>query len=218
MFSYYGTKARLAPHYPVPIYDTIIEPFAGAAGYSCLYPDRKVKLFDANIKIVAVWAWLIEATTTDVLSLPVLEVGQSVRDFKTLIDAERWLIGFCINPASTTPKITASKRSAWPRYRERIAQFVPQVKHWVVELKSWIDVPNELATWHIDPPYQVAGKYYYGHSDICFDLLGCWSKSRTGQVMVCENQGADWLPFRPLVEQQGMSKRQVEVIWENNGK
>jgi len=39
MFSYYGSKSKLAQHYPTPKYDTIVEPFAGAAGYS-LYGDN----------------------------------------------------------------------------------------------------------------------------------------------------------------------------------
>lgn len=31
---YYGGKYRAAPRYPVPLHRTIVEPFAGAAGYS----------------------------------------------------------------------------------------------------------------------------------------------------------------------------------------
>jgi hypothetical protein len=34
MFTYLGGKWRLAPKYPPPIHDTIIEPFCGSAGYS----------------------------------------------------------------------------------------------------------------------------------------------------------------------------------------
>ena len=178
-----------------------------------MHADKNVKLFDANPKIVAVWDWLIHATSTDVRALPDLQTGQSLKDFVTLTDAERWLIGFCINPASTVPKVTASKRSAWVRYKAKIAEDVSRVKHWTVALLSWDAIPNERATWYIDPPYQAAGKYYFGYNGICFDLLGLWSKSRTGQVIVCENEGADWLPFKPLVSQQGMSKKQIEVIW-----
>jgi len=36
---YYGGKWRAAPSYPSPRCETIIEPFAGAAGYSLRYPD-----------------------------------------------------------------------------------------------------------------------------------------------------------------------------------
>lgn len=213
MFSYYGTKARLAKYYPAPSCAVLIEPFAGAAGYACMYPDREVKLYDANPKIIAVWKYLIAAKPTDIADLPDVQQGQSVNSFSQLSDAERWLIGFCINPASTCPKVTASQRSAWGRYKLRIQANVPKVKHWTADNLSWVDVPNIQATWHIDPPYQKAGKYYYGYSGIDFVKLAAWCRQRDGQVMVCENAGADWLPFKPLVEQQGMTKRQMEVMW-----
>jgi len=214
MFSYYGTKARLAAAYSPPACDTIIEPFAGAAGYSCLYPGKQVRLFDLNPKIIAVWHWLIRANPQDVRSLPDIQPGQTVDQYETLSDAERWLIGFCINPASSCPKITASKRSAWPRYKKRIEQAVPKIKHWTATLASWNSIPNQVATWYVDPPYQKAGKYYFGFSGINFTDLGAWCRDRIGQVIVCENEGADWLPFQTLVAQQGMTKRQIEVVWE----
>lgn len=216
MFSYYGTKARVAGKYPRPVFDAIVEPFAGAAGYSCAYPDRNVALYDANPKIVAVWQYLIAATPADICGLPTVHPGDSLNDMTALSDAERWLIGFCINPASTTPKVTASARSAWPRYQAKLAAFVPKIKHWTAEKASWHDVPNRIATWHIDPPYQFAGKYYYGFSTMDFTALGAWCRTRSGQVMVCENVGADWLPFRPFLRQRGMTKTQVEAIWTND--
>jgi hypothetical protein len=216
LFSYYGTKAAIAKHYPAPIHDTIIEPFAGAAGYSCLYPDRKVILLDANPKIIAVWDWLIKASPTDVSSLPDMQPGDSLNDIEHLSDPERWLIGFCINPASTSPKITASKRTAWNRYKRRIADFVPAIKHWVARNDPWYLAPDITATWYIDPPYQKAGKYYFGYNRLCFDLLSWWCQDRPGQVLVCENAGADWLPFSYLMEQKGMTKTQTEVLWMTN--
>lgn len=50
MWTYYGTKKRIAKNYPAPIYDTIIEPFAGAAQYS-LYGDnwKKKVILLANL-------------------------------------------------------------------------------------------------------------------------------------------------------------------------
>ena len=36
-FCYYGGKWRAAPKYPPPEHDTIVEPFAGAAGYATRY-------------------------------------------------------------------------------------------------------------------------------------------------------------------------------------
>jgi 16S rRNA G966 N2-methylase RsmD len=77
-------------------------------------------------------------------------------------------------------------------------------------------IANVEATWFIDPPYQKAGKYYTGHNKMDFEKLGEWCKSRKGQVIVCENQGADWLPFRFLTEHRGSMQKNTEVIWTND--
>jgi len=41
---YYGGKFRAAPRYPTPTHKTIVEPFAGAAGYSLRVDDLRVHL------------------------------------------------------------------------------------------------------------------------------------------------------------------------------
>lgn len=108
MWTYYGTKKRIAKNYPAPIYDTIIEPFAGAAQYS-LYGDnwkKKVILLDKY----------------DVVSL------------EGLCQEEKWLIGFCINSASAMPKKTAAKFNHWDRYKNFIAENLYKVKHWEIRI------------------------------------------------------------------------------------
>ncbi len=59
-FSFYGSKWRDAPrHYPA--YSSIIEPFAGSAGYALRYADLQVTLCDADPVIVGVWSYLINS-------------------------------------------------------------------------------------------------------------------------------------------------------------
>ena len=67
-FQFYGGKWRAAKYYPAPKYDTIIEPFAGSAGYSLRYYKKRVILVDINPTIVTLWKYLISATPTDILS------------------------------------------------------------------------------------------------------------------------------------------------------
>ena len=43
-FNFYGGKWRAAPHYPAPRYARVVEPFAGAAGYSTRHHDRDIVL------------------------------------------------------------------------------------------------------------------------------------------------------------------------------
>lgn len=77
MFSYYGTKRKLAPHYPKPRFGKIIEPFCGAAMYS-LYGnnwENDVVLYDKYDKIYMAWDYLIKASVSDINNLPDLKEG-----------------------------------------------------------------------------------------------------------------------------------------------
>lgn len=56
-----------------------------------------------------------------------------------------------------------------------------------VACADYRQMPNVEATWYIDPPYDNRAGSYYVHADV-----DC------GQVIVCENEGATWLPFRPF--------------------
>ena len=94
-------------------------------------------------------------------------------------------------------------------YETREGQHGPQtvfhvlrfIRHWKVIHGSYLDVEDDEATWFVDPPYQHAGKLYRrGAGDIDFEHLGRWCRSRQGQVMVCEAEGADQLPFEPFRE------------------
>jgi len=55
MFYYYGRKKRIVKYYPKPLYDTIIESFAGSASYAIEYFEKNVILYEINFKIFSVW-------------------------------------------------------------------------------------------------------------------------------------------------------------------
>jgi site-specific DNA-adenine methylase len=206
----------------------IIEPFCGAAQFS-LYGnnwENNVVLYDKDKTIIDVWTYLIRASKEDILSLPDMFAGDSVNDHKQLTQAERSLIGYCINPGSASPKITAratgnwslpqaNRASLWNRYKKDIAENLYKIRHWVAEYKDYRDIDFNLhATWFIDPPYMHGGKYYrMSSTKINYWDLGEWCKSRNGQVIVCENTKADWLDFKPLVEMNGQLHKTTEAIW-----
>lgn len=218
MFNYYGGKWRAAKRYPAPQHASIIEPFAGGAGYSLRYYDRDVRLFDKDPVVAGVWEYLVKATRSEVERLPLIRPGQDVRELKCSTSAQD-LIGFWLSKGSTHPKRTLSGWSKthpeqyWSeKIRSRIAGQCDMISHWKVQCCSYRDIPNMTGTWYIDPPYQGAGKYYR-HSQIDYEDLAAWCQSRQGQVMVCENQGADWLPFRPfssIKSRRGLSR---EALW-----
>lgn len=205
---YYGSKWRAAPRYPAPIYSTIVEPFAGAAGYALRYPDRNVVLVEKYACIAGIWRWLIGATRADVLSVPVVD---STADLPSWVSQEaRWLVGFCLQDTAKRPcanlsagmrrKREAGEDRGWSaRMRERVAFQVDSIRHWRVIEGDYSAAPDIRATWFIDSPYVRTGVHYkHGSRDLDFAALGGWCHTRRGQVMVCEEGNADWLPFRPL--------------------
>ena len=202
-------------YYPPPKHKRIIEPFAGSARYSLKYWQNDVLLVDKYPVIVGIWNYLIQATKADILSLPDLKTGDNVDSFN-LSQEEKWLIGFCINGGSAQPKKTAKDYNTWGEAKIRIADDVQKIKHWKAILGSYDELENEEATWFIDPPYQFGGhEYKCSNKNIDFAKLAEWCMSRNGQVIVCENTKADWLPFKPMVEMQGTMFRTTEAIWSN---
>jgi site-specific DNA-adenine methylase len=231
LFSYYGSKIRLSKHYPLPAYDTIIEPFAGGAGYSCKYYDRQIILYEKDEMIFSILDFLIKSSSNDILNLPLIPPDSSVDDFNICQEA-KWLIGFWLANGKQTPNKRLSKwanaRGEYPNLpinfwgmgcRERLANTVSKIKHWKVYNDSWEESSKHTtpATWFIDPPYQKAGIYYRKNcKSINFEQLGKWSTERNGQIIVCESLGADWLPFQSLKEIKGVGKGRkssTEVIW-----
>lgn len=220
MFSYYGTKKKLASNYPSPKFDTIIEPFAGAAMYS-LFGDnwkKNVILCDKYDKIFITWDFLIKANTNDILNLPDLKEGLNLDTISSLSDGEKALLGFFANPSSAVPKKTVTKRgeTAWNRHKKYLIDNIHKVNHWKIYNQSYTEIDNINATWFCDPPYFSGGKYY--HSSCCskqinYSELAEWCLSRKGEIIVCENSSATWLPFKPLVELNGQLHKTMEVIY-----
>lgn len=219
MFSYYGSKSRIIRYYPKPKHDLIIEPFAGSARYALEYFDKEVILIDKDINIIDVWTYLQEASVNDLLRLPILKPGNNLKDFN-LSDKERKFLGFLVQRGSSHPGWTYS---AWkdtncsPTVRgdiERIAADLYKIKHWKIYWGDYTEAPSSKATWFIDPPcFQGGNRYRCSNKTLNYQRLGDWVKSRQGQTIVCENASADWLPFLPLIQFQGLRKVSREMIW-----
>ena len=231
-FSYYGGKWRAANHYPTPV-GVVVEPFAGSAGYSVRHEPEEAILVDAYEPIVMVWDYLIHVTEEEILSLPDLQTDQTVDDL-AIPEAARFLIGFWIQRATTTP---GKKLSAWSRSigqendwihkgqlgwssnaRNRIALQLHKIRKWTVKLGDYTSSPSIRATWFVDPPYQhQERKYSVRFSD--YERLASWCRNQRGLVIACDQDGADWLPFRTLREvnsthgRQKTTKTTKELVW-----
>lgn len=206
-FTYFGGKYRVARRYPSPESETIIEPFAGAAGYSLRHPHHHVILNDLDPVVAGTWDYLIHVSADEIRSLPLYDgTWEKVTDLN-IPQEQQWLIGWWLNKGTTAPSLSPS---AWMRsassmgenywgegIRERIASQVDAIRHWKITSSSFEEVADIDGTWFVDPPYQVAGRSYK-RNDVDYDQLSSWCLSRRGQLIVCENEGATWMPFQPF--------------------
>lgn len=237
-FKYFGSKYRSIKYYPKPLLGKIKEPFAGSATYSLYYYDLQVELYDLNEDVCAVWDYLIHAKESELRSLPG-DVPSTVEELHVCAEAKK-LIGLCIDLGSTNPK---QKPSAWMRrrkdlqrdnlppqhgsfwdeyWRDRVADQVHLIRHWKIKNISYRYIPDEEAVWFIDPPYQhTTIRKAYRSNTIDYRNLGEYCQNRSGQVMVCEQYGATWLPFVKLCElsRTAIGSKEgnyIEAIWTKN--
>jgi len=224
-FGYFGSKWRLAKRYPDPEHSTIVEPFAGSANYALLHHESQVILNDLDNNITKCWRYLITATEREILSLP--DIDGDVDDYD-IPEGAKILIGFWLGRGLAYPCKRPHSWSRKPEYqkgaqfwgeavRQRIASQLQFIRHWQVKTVPYDQLADIEATWFVDPPYDnAAGKRYrVNNLGIDYADLASWCKSRTGQVIVCENQGASWLPFQTLTTIRGTRKNSVEVYWSN---
>lgn len=198
-------------HYPQPRYRRVVEPFAGSGGYSLRHYRRDIVLCDADPIITGLWRWLIAAQPSDILRLPDVRPGQRISDLG-LMPEEEALVGFWQGRGLARPRLSGST-SEWataphyasqfwgPEVRARIASQLDAIRHWTV-LDGDYTATSDLgpSTWFIDPPYckRVGDRYRLGASLIDFAALADWCRARPGQTIVCEAEGASWLPFRSM--------------------
>lgn len=209
LISFYGGKAALAHLYPAPQYPLIIEPFAGSAAYSLRHSDREVLLIDLDPITASIWRFLLSPGALQQAEFympPKARPG----DYVTKLlhpDAPEGFLRFLQSWAGyasqgmsgNRDKITPTSADKWGTILPRMRMLVPRVAHWKFIEGDYTLAPDVEATWFIDPPYNgIAGRKYRKHN-VDYQALGEWSQTRRGQLIACENEGADWLPFEPLL-------------------
>jgi hypothetical protein len=216
----FGSKWRLASRYPAVKYPLIIEPFARSASFSCrMHDGRVVVLNDLDADIMAAWQWLRAAAPSEVRGLPVdVPEGTDIRTLG-LPRGAAVLMRLWQRVGRNDCWATSSWNNTpmqWSHATlDSIAGALAEIREWVLICGDYRDLPNTPATWFIDPPYQAQGKVY-PHWAVDYVELADWCRSRKGQVIVCEQAGADWLPFTPLANMGRLANRtgaRHEVYW-----
>lgn len=223
---YYGCKWRAAPRYPNPIHGAIVEPFAGAAGYSLRYPQHRIVLVEKYPVVAEIWRYLIGVSASEIRRIPC--DPQCIDDVPSWVPKPaRDLIGWWFNSATVSPCKTLSvgrkrlaamgrKFEGWTEAtRERVASQVDHIRHWTVIEGDYKQAPDIRATWFVDPPYNNKAGSYYVENGLDYAELGAWCRNRKGQVLVCENDGATWGDFAPFATlKAGVNgKGSREALW-----
>lgn len=208
MFYYFGRKGRLAKSYPAPRFDLVVEPFAGSMAYTLHHRPLAAIGMEVDPRVHGAWTSICSLSVGEILSYPEPEIGSWVTD--------RW--------SMLAAGSHGTNRADGYRWTERMARDLPKQKRLAAthvdyasvvdyRLGTYAELPDVEATWFIDPPYQRVLRGYE-RSGVDYGQLADWCQTRRGQVIVCEQEGADWLPFEPVRELWGTcGKRSVEVAW-----
>ena len=223
-FRYYGSKLRTARHYKPPALDVVVEPFAGSAGYSVYWNCPKVKLYEKTDFICELWDYLINCSEQDIRDLP--DYIEDIDEVKALPSGPRSLVFRWLFMGNARKEVydlnltfqKKDKNGLWwsPPIKERLIKQKPLIKDWTIDNCSYEQIPDIRAHWHIDPPYNNKSGIEYKHTnkEIDYSHLADWCKSRQGCVEVCEQSGADWLPFKLLLTNKNQrNKHYQEVVW-----
>jgi hypothetical protein len=225
-FRYYGGKIQLAHRYPPPAYRTIVEPFAGGAAYAGHWATlrHRVILVERDPAVVKLWreAQTITPGRLDEIEREMVSTGLATHPFMAVLAGGSSLVGTL---GGGERVVTERMAAGWSAVRRRLLSQRPLVRRWTVIEGDYTEAPDVEATWFIDPPYRPARRgvsgdlYRVGAETIDYEALGEWCRSRRGQVIVCEQAGADWLPFRPFAQRRAFVTRgaapsiRTEVIW-----
>jgi site-specific DNA-adenine methylase len=237
-FSFYGGKSKILGFYPEPKHDLIIEPFAGGASYSLLHGGgREVWINDADPKVFGMWRFLQSAECPDWVARipPLVTVGQ--RASELVVGAPEGLVSILQAEANqgtqgargVHDQVTSMGAKCWKRVRAKLAWAHERCQGWTITNLPYAEMiaptwghPDHWSerpcTWFIDPPYDNEAGRRYRQQVVDYNALRAFCLTRRGQVIVCENVGATWLPFEPLVERRGIRSRYQkstakEAIW-----
>jgi hypothetical protein len=210
VFYYYGAKRMLARRWGMPTRPLVIEPFAGSAGYSMHWLNYvdEVRLVEKDPRVAGLWRRLLAMEPEEVLALEPPEYGVYTDDFL-------WMTAATSNAIAQLRTLKMPERvpDVARAMLRQIAKRLPAATRKVTIIEGdYTLAGDDEATWFIDPPYQVNSngsaktKFPQGmgyapgckSTDLDFEVLAEWCRTRRGQVIVCEQSGANWLPFKPL--------------------
>ncbi len=210
MFYYFGRKGRSAASYPAPDYPIVIEPFAGSMAYALHHRPAYAIGIDADASVVALWHRLAEMTSVAIRDAAGPVLGEQTNDLWHIL-GESSNTSLLLNYRTANELLVGRfefQRRLALRHHEYASRCV------IYRHGDYTDAPDIEATWFIDPPY--SGRDGYRHRPD-FDRLARWVRTRRGQVIVCEGEGAEWLDFIEHARPRSIGHtNRAELIWTAN--
>ena len=196
-----------------------MEPFAGAAAYSMYWmrrrPHLEVVLYEIDPMVVGLWRRVLGMTPDELWDYPCPEVGERSTDTLWAVSSsDQTRLPVISNGGAF--KVSPRMAERFPSERRRMADILAHIDPAKIEinLASYDTATDTESTWFVDPPYQKEGHRYASFNEIDFSALGEWCRSRRGQVIACESDGADWLDFMPHRQHLNQSgDPSTEVVW-----
>lgn len=97
-----------------------------------------------------------------------------------------------------------------------MAQSLHKIRHWKIICGDYSESPDVEATWFVDPPYKNSPGmgYEFSSAKLDYTKLAGWASTRKGEIIFCEGEYGDYLPFEQLLELKGVAgKSSKEVIY-----
>ncbi len=232
LFKCFGSKWLSSKQLPAPRYSTIIEPFAGGAGYSLRHYEKRCELFEGDDQVRVLWRWLIDSLReVDIRDIPInVPIGTDIRTLG-LNEGQALLLKFWQRTNNVGNCWTISKWGHLPgqwtaNARARVAEQSQAIGHWDVCGIDWTEAFGTLheATWFIDPSYEF--NYQYRQPPINYADLALNCNHVPGQVLVCEadcpktGKRPSWLPFEPwqsrVTSRRVSGRRSSELLFDRD--
>jgi len=226
LFSYYGGKSKVARLYPPPRFPLIVEPFGGSAAYAYHHSTARALVNDLKPAVRQVYAFLRRPDAADWVSAlvrPAYAAGDfAARDVLAAGGPEGlawWLaldsMSGKYQPTIERPLTPWAAVKGLAHARSRYLTIIAATRRWEFTGGDYRALPDVEATWFIDPPYSGQPGRVYQMPALDYDELAEWCRTRKGQVIVCEDASARWLPFRRLSSIRGM-RVTTEGVWVND--
>ncbi len=165
-----------------------------------------------------------EVSEEEILNLPIIKFGDSLKNHTYLCQGAKNLIGFNLRRGTSRPNNYGDKRCSWSElHKKRVANNLYRTRTWDIILGDAFDMPIiKNATYFIDPPYMV-DSHGYTHKLTNEDYVKLRNIIENlikigAQVIVCGNESDTWLDFTPLKKMQGIGKTHMECVFLGNCK